>query len=101
MFNEVNKIYFEILNYEKRYGQKDMAREYMYYDIHDTLDMLLQNKYIVVVKEMDEDLVVIEYNFNNDYIKSDAVNPYWLTEKEYNRIHLQKERLQEFFKKLP
>ena len=101
MFREVNKIYFEVLNYEKKYNSRSMGRDYMYDDIHDTLDMLLQNKYLAVVKELDEDLVVIEYNFNNDYIKTDATNPEWLTPEERTYVINHRKRKEEFLRKLP
>lgn len=101
MFDTVNKIYFEVLNYEKKYNSRSMGRDYMYDDIHNTLDMLLQNKYLAVVKELDEDLVVIEYNFNNDYIKTDAPNPYWLLPVEYEKFCKQEERRKEFLRNLP
>ena len=62
---------------------------------------MLKNKYTTVIKELDEDLVIIEYNFNNDYIKTDATNPYWLTPEEYKALIRQEERRKEFFSKLP
>ena len=109
MFDTVNKVYFEIYNYvnseELPGNSKDrpgnMAREYMYDDIHEFIEILLKNKYTIVVKELDKNLVVIEYNFNNDYIKTDATNPEWLTPEEHKYVTNHRKRREEFLRKLP
>lgn len=101
MFDTVNWIYFDINNYKDDYIDDGTARMLMWEDIMDQIKTLMKNNFIAVIKDLDKDLIAIEFNPNNQFIKSDAVNPYWMRQVEYDEYISSKEEVEDFYRKLP
>ena len=101
MFDVVSNIYFDVNRYVTDDLSVGEARRCMYDDILKQIKILLKNRCIAVIKELDDDLISIEYNFNNDIVTENSVNPYWLKEEEYNSIINKEKEIEDFYNKLP
>lgn len=94
----MNEIEFCIENYLNDNISFDEARELMNKDISSIVSILLKNKYILVIKENNEDIITIEFEYSNYHYNNqqDTKNPYWITRPEFNFIESK-----EFWKRLP
>lgn len=102
MFDVVNWLLFDIKNYIDDCIDEDMARILMWEDILDQMKSLLKNHYIAVLKDLDKDLVVIEFNPDNNHFEgNDIVNPYWMPKSEYSNWVAAALEKEDFYRKLP
>jgi len=82
MRNKYETVVFAISQY--KWGRTvEEARAEMWKDIAKTLEILLRNEYITVVRDDDTDIIVIEYGHDERFNAWGSANPVWLEEDEY------------------
>lgn len=78
------KVVFSIDNY--RWNKKDdEARQLMWKDITDFIQILFRNEYVFVLYEDSTDIVVLQYNYSIDSGLSEYF-PQWIDEDEMFNI---------------
>lgn len=85
------------------YYDIDSAKNALYTDVINTIEILLRNGYIVSIRETRDELIVLNYEYDNNLFNNDlsTKNPYWITKTEYNDILQRREEKREFQLKLP
>ena len=85
------------------YYDIDSAKNALYTDVINTIEILLRNGYIVSIHETRDELIVLNYEYDNNLFNNDlsTKNPYWITKTEYNDILQRREEKREFQLKLP
>lgn len=108
-FNKINELIFDVTSYLDEEGVSPVheeislseARDLMYDDIGQFIRMLMKNKYVATVWGLDEDLMKLEFNFDNNQFKSHAIYPIWVTKEEHNMIEEARKKEEERMLKLP
>lgn len=108
-FNKINEVIFDVTSYLSEEGVSlvhdeislSEARDLMYYDVGQFIRMLLKNKYVLTVWGLDEDLMKLEFNFDNTQFKSHATYPIWVTKEEHDMIEEARKKEEERMLKLP
>lgn len=99
----MNVVEFSIDNYVDDNTSLNGARLLMINDVIFFINTLLNNKYIAVIKENQDDLITVEYEYSNYHYENqiDTKNPYWITKSDYYTILSNKKMEKEFYNKLP
>ncbi len=99
----MNVVEFSIDNYTNDNTSLNESRLLMINDVIFFINTLLNNKYIVVIKENQDDLITVEYEYSNYHYENqiDTKNPYWITKSDYYTILSNKKMEKEFYNKLP
>ena len=100
-FNKINEVIFDVDSYLDEETSLSAAQDLMYYDIGQFIRILTKNKYVVTVWRLDEDLIKLEFNFDNTQFKSYAIYPIWVTKEEHNMIEEARKKEGERMLKLP
>ena len=95
--------YSKLKNNIDSYYDIDSAKNALYTDVINTIEILLRNGYIVSICETRDELIVLNYEYDNNLFNNDlsTKNPYWITKTEYNDILQRREEKREFQLKLP
>lgn len=85
-YNDTKKQYqtmvFSIDQY--RYGVTyDKAKEEMWKDIGTFLQLLVKNENVAVIRQEETDIIIIEYEHDENVDSWGCANPQWVTESEY------------------
>lgn len=100
-FNKINEVIFDVASYLDEEISLSEARDLMYNDIGQFIRMLMKNKYVVTVWGLDEDLLKLEFNFDNTQFKSHAIYPIWVTKEEHGMIEEERKKEDRRMLKLP
>lgn len=94
----MNIIEFDISNYLDDHVNFEEARQKLNSDLISIINILLLNKYVMVVREDNEGLVKVEFDYSNAHFNNESshTNPYWITKSEHNSL-----LYKDFFDRLP
>ena len=81
-----NEIVFniELYQYNNTYEE---AKSLMWEDITKFLVILMKNDQVAVIRDDDTDIIVIQYNHDEHKESWGSLNPYWITDEDYD-VHL-------------